>query len=259
MPSEYEALRAGNIARNNARLQQLGLDPDMMKKTKVARKRAARPTNLPKRQSKRARSEPPAVYNPDDASVDRERALESQRQGIANGHRLADGRWRGEQFGEVAGVPVGTVFGRGDYQRKGRTEMTETGFFVPWVQPEFLDKGGAGCYAVVLNNDNGLSDDHGDVVVYAGSGGRRRGQNRSAPQSFDQSWESATNAALQRNFKAGLPVRVVRGPKLAGRHGTASTGGGFRYDGLFSVEAAELQRTEASQLLTCMFTLRRQA
>ena len=42
-------------------------------------------------------------------------------------------------FGEVPGVPVGTVFGAGDYQRKGRTEMMETGFFRPWVTPEWFD------------------------------------------------------------------------------------------------------------------------
>jgi len=44
----------------------------------------------------------------------------------------------------------------------------------------------AGCYALILNNDNGLSSDNGDEVVYAGGGGRHRGQNRSAPQSFHQ-------------------------------------------------------------------------
>ena len=55
------------------------------------------------------------------------------------GWRLADGRWRGERFGEVPGVGVGTVFGKGDYQRKGRTEMMETGFFRPWVTPEWFE------------------------------------------------------------------------------------------------------------------------
>ena len=33
-----------------------------------------------------------------------------------------------------------------------------------------------GCYSIILNNDNGLSEDHGDVIKYAGSGGTRRGR-----------------------------------------------------------------------------------
>ena len=59
--------------------------------------------------------------------------------------------------------------------------MTDTGFHVPMVQPEFLEPNG-GCYALILNNDNGSSRDEGETVWYAGSGGRHRGQNRTAKQ-----------------------------------------------------------------------------
>merc|ERR1712054_40153 len=122
--------------------------------------------------------------------------------------------------------------------------MSKTGFFVPFVTPEFVSTSSnpadAGCYAIVLNNDNGLSRDMGDTIVYAGSGGRRRGQNRSAKQSFDQSWENLTNASLKANFEKQLPVRVIRGPKLDSKYGTGSGGGGFRYDGVYRVTKAEL-------------------
>ena len=64
-----------------------------------------------------------------------------------------------------------------------------------------------------------------------------------------------TNAALRLNAETGKPVRVVRGPKLQGAHGTSSSGGGYRYDGLFSVEKAELVRLPGSKLRTAMFTL----
>ena len=67
------------------------------------------------------------------------------------GARLSDGKWLGERFGEVKGVAVGAVFGAGDYQRKGRFEMTENGFFRPHVQPEWLDPL-LGCYSLILNN-----------------------------------------------------------------------------------------------------------
>ena len=35
----------------------------------------------------------------------------------------------------------------------------------------------------------------------------------------------------------GKPLRVIRGPKLQGGHGTADAGGGYRYDGLYKVAA----------------------
>ena len=46
--------------------------------------------------------------------------------------------------------------------------MSERGFHVGHVQPEWLDSGGEGCYSLILNNDNGLSSDHGEIFTYAG-------------------------------------------------------------------------------------------
>ena len=177
---------------------------------------------------------------------------------IAKGHRLSDGRWRGEKFGAVDGVPEGTCFGVGDFQRLGRQEMMENGFFRPFVTPEW-NHVTEGCFSIILNNDNPTSGskDDGNLIRYAGSGGRRRGQNRTAPQCFDQDWSNSTNAALRTNCETGRPVRVIRGPKLAGKHGTANNGGGYRYDGLYRVTRAELVRTEGG-LLTAMFTLEKE-
>lgn len=112
---------------------------------------------------------------------------------------------------------------------------------------------GDGYYSLIPNNDNGLSVDNGESFSYAGAGGRRRGQIRTAQQSFDQSWQSAVNAALRTNCRNQKPVRVIRGPKLAGNFSTAASGGGYRYDGLFRVTKAV--RTGPKRLLTCMFTL----
>ena len=71
------------------------------------------------------------------------------------------------------------------------------------------------------------------------------------------SWDSAVNRALRANCENGRPVRVVRGPKLPGPHSTATSGGGFRYDGLYGVTKAEMVRTGPKHLQTCMFTLQR--
>jgi hypothetical protein len=123
---------------------------------------------------------------------------------VDRGHRSkTDGRWRGEGYGAVPGVADGAVFGAGDYQRKGRFEMSESGFHVGHVQPEWLDSTGEGCFSLILNNDNGSSRDDGCIFTYAGAGGRRRGQNRTAQQSFDQSWDSAVNAALRKQCANG--------------------------------------------------------
>ena len=97
-----------------------------------------------------------------------------------------------------------------------------------------------------------------------------RGQNRTAPQSFHQSWSNVTNAALKKNCEKKLPVRVIRGPKLCGKHGTKASGGGYRYDGLYIVVKAEMrvcgggsgtkkrkEKKDGAGLRTAMFTLKR--
>ena len=258
---DYAASRAKNIAENKQKLHDLGiLRPAAT--TKPPKPRAAtrkrKELTAPERQSRRKRSEPPTLYTPVDQDAEKEAAALKAKEEVKQGWRLADGRWRGEGFGEVPGVPVGTVFGAGDYQRKGRTEMMDTGFFRPWVTPEWFNPNSP-CFAIIVNNDNGTSTDHGNKIMYAGAGGRRRGQNRSAAQSFDQSWASATNKALRLNYLKKQPVRVVRGPKCQGGHGTANAGGGYRYDGLFTVVKAELQRVGPRKLLTAMFTLEQAA
>jgi hypothetical protein len=256
MISSYEQKRLENMASNAAHLASLGIESLGSAKPKPKRvvKRKLL-TGPPVRSSARARQLPVPVYTPGSHEVIE---VSTHQEEIDRGARLKDGRWIGEKFGEVASVPVGTVFGQGDYQRRGRSEMEKNGFFRPFVTPEWnhLEDG---CFALILNNDNGLSHDKGDTIFFAGSGGRRRGQNRTAPQSFDQDWKNTTNAALRTNFKTGKAVRVIRGPKLAGKYGTASTGGGYRYDGLFSVVVAELVRDEKSGLRTAMFTLKKDA
>ena len=202
MTSEYERQRMRNIERNAAKLVELelvgnGLLPANLAAANVKRMTAARRrqkrgssgnTAAAPRRSLRAQQQPAAVYSAGQAKDERSELATQRRAQQQNGHRLADGRWRGERYGPVHGVGVGSVFGAGDYQRKGRFEMSETGFHVGHVQPEWLDPSGAGCcWSLVLNNDNGVSDFSSfETVVYAGAGGRNRGQNRTATQSYNQ-------------------------------------------------------------------------
>lgn len=267
--SAYEQRRILRIARNDAKLVELGLHagapkigsrPDALEVRRPRNKRRRTAKALParpKRRSRRAKSLPAAVYTPYLAEADRQDAVNQRTEERARGWRLSDGKWRGERFGHVKSVPCGTVFGAGDYQRLGRFEMSRTGFFLPKVTPEWIDSATKQVMALIVNNDNGLSKDDGDVLVYAGAGGRRRGQNRTAAQSFHQTWESATNAAFRASHRSGAPVRVIRGPKCRGAHGTSGTGGGYRYDGLYVVETAELVARGPRGLRTALFTLRK--
>lgn len=255
--SAYEADRAQNIARNREVLSQLGLgQPLFGQRSKcLPRPKKQKERRGPVRElSRRVRMLPTPMYTP---GLDEVMAEDAREADVSAGRRFPDGTWSGERFGEVEGIAVGTVFGLGDYQRLGRQEMMESGFFRPFVTPEWIAPG-EGCYAIILNNDNGSSTDEGSRILYAGSGGRRRGQNRTAAQSFDQGWSNATNAALRLNCKSGRPVRIVRGPKLQGEHGTGASGG-YRYDGLYIVEKAELVQLPGATFRTAMFTLVRKS
>jgi hypothetical protein len=255
MDNEYEAQRARNIARNAEELERLGIRRLIEKCPSALRKpRQRKAPRDPTRQSMRTRNLPTPAYTPD---LHEAMAADARTVDVEDGRRLPDGSWSGERFGHVEGVEQGRVFGFGDHQRLGRQEMTDSGFFRPFVTPEW-NAPGEGCYAVILNNDNGASTDGGDRILYAGSGGRRRGQNRTAPQSFDQDWHNLTNAALRQNCATGKPVRVIRGPKLQGGHGTGNAGGGYRYDGLYTVLKAELIQLRGARFRTAMFTLVRQ-
>lgn len=268
--SAYEKIREQNIARNHKILIDLGLDAgksliQVPSRRKTTKKRKRSPLSKNQKATSIRRSHRLQGVQPRARQDDRQRTSDTdqdpeiiKRDQVAKGWRTESGRWRGERFGHVPGVPVGTVFGAGDYQRKGRFEMSANGFFAPRVTPEWIDRHTKAAFSLVFNNDNGNSVDSFDVLRYAGAGGRHRGQNRTAVQSFHQTWKSATNAALRENCRLNLPVRVIRGPKAAG-FGTADQGGGYRYDGLYSVTKAELVPHGPRKLLTALFTLKKLA
>ena len=177
---EYEQARQERMAQNKAMLDTLGIENSIAGVASMQHKTAAHQQKKKKRQNtnvevQRRSSRAKGITPTAEESISNvEGAAPASVQKEDEGEKLPDGTWRGERYGEVSDVVVGQVFGAGDYQREGRFEMSRNGFFVPKVQPEWLEPG-KGCYSIILNNDNGLSQDHGDTIVYAGGGGRHRG------------------------------------------------------------------------------------
>ena len=134
MASAYERARLVNIARNEAKLRELNIgafknhireQQEFKRRQRIRRKRKAPSTSptRPLRRSRRAkRQPPPALYTAHEADEERKQEESQRQKEMSNGWRNNLGVWRGERFGEVPGVPVGTVFGSGDYQRVGRFE-----------------------------------------------------------------------------------------------------------------------------------------
>ena len=208
----YERARLANIERNERMLRELNLGAlkrDMRREERQRaerrrgaaqrreKKRKRKAAAQPQRRSRRARRLPPPKYTPDNAVEDAREEEQRREEEVANGWRDAEtGLWRGERFGEVPGVPVGTVFGEGDYQRKGALKchaLASSGRSSHLSGSTITQRRFS---LLLLNNDNGLSDvSRYGIIEYAGAGGRHRGQNRTAEQSFHQTWKSATNAA----------------------------------------------------------------
>ncbi|MGF7152652.1 YDG/SRA domain-containing protein [Novosphingobium gossypii] len=88
-----------------------------------------------------------------------------------------------------------------------------------------------GATAVVLSGGYPDDEDHGDVVIYTGHGGR--GGRGTTAQVKDQTFEAWGNAALAKSCRDGIPVRVFRG----GKHKEFRPKSGYRYDGLYRVES----------------------
>lgn len=116
-------------------------------------------------------------------------------------------------FGDLGGFPeVGGLYA-------DRRALREAGLHRPLEAG--IDYGPGGPAASVVLSGVYPDDDRGDIVIYTGQGGLARGTTRVVA---DQPL-SRGNAALIRNCRMGVPVRVVR-----------RVSGGLRYDGLYSVD-----------------------
>ncbi|KAK7058943.1 hypothetical protein VNI00_001567 [Paramarasmius palmivorus] len=142
-----------------------------------------------------------------------------------------------------------------------------------------ISGGTEGAYSVALSGGYEDDVDEGYAFTYTGSGGRDlKGTKtapknlRTAPQSFDQSFDDHRNRALKviegitSKYQPALifrkvssetkkPVRVIRGYKLDSRYAPYE---GYRYDGLYVVEKVWMEKGLNSKgYKVCKFAFKR--
>ncbi|KAI0348037.1 hypothetical protein BDW22DRAFT_47112 [Trametopsis cervina] len=175
------------------------------------------------------------------------RAAEKEPMGVQN--RTYDPK----TFGSIPNVPVGTWW-------ETRKECSIAAIHAPWVAG--ISGGPDGCYSVALSGGYEDDVDLGEGFTYTGSGGRdlkgtkHNPKNlRTAPQSYDQTFDTKDNRALLKSVETRKPVRVIRGYKLHSRYAPAE---GYRYDGLYTVEKAWQEKgLNPKGYLVCKFAFKR--
>ncbi|KAJ1302291.1 hypothetical protein OPQ81_001108 [Rhizoctonia solani] len=156
-------------------------------------------------------------------------------------------------FGLIPGVPIGSWW-------ETRAECSAAAIHAPFVAG--ISGGPEGAYSVALSGGYDDDIDMGDAFTYTGSGGRdlkgtaKNPKNlRTAPQSSHQSFEHSFNKALKISSETRKPVRVIRGFKLPSVYAPEA---GYRYDGLYVVERAWMDRgNNPKGWQVCKFAFRR--
>jgi putative restriction endonuclease len=127
----------------------------------------------------------------------------------------------GPVFGHIPGYPEGSWF-------PNRAALADAGVH-RHRQAGISGSPNHGADSIVLSGGYEDDEDHGDVIVYTGYGGRDPATGK---QVSDQPF-SLWNRALAYSSLNGFPVRVIRG---AGHDSPYSPGTGYSYDGLYSVD-----------------------
>jgi len=99
-----------------------------------------------------------------------------------------------------------------------------------------------GAESVVLSGGYTDDLDRGDIILYTGMGGR----NHATGEQVANQQLTGANRALARNVESGQSVRVVRG---AGATSKWAPDDGYRYDGLYRVDAYWKETGEAGYLI----------
>ncbi|MFJ7211232.1 YDG/SRA domain-containing protein [Amycolatopsis sp. NPDC098790] len=142
-------------------------------------------------------------------------------------------------YGDIPGYPEGSMFA-------SRAEVAESGVHRA-LQAGIVGTGELGAESIVSSGGYEDDDDRGEELIYTGHGGRdERGR-----QVADQTFAAPGNAALLTSSQTKEPVRVVRGPDPKSPHAPDQ---GYRYDGLYRVEAAAMERGQGDYLV-CRFQM----
>ncbi|KAJ3774966.1 PUA-like domain-containing protein [Lentinula raphanica] len=285
----YEKQRSINIAKNRKLLAELGLDKPFFdpiekpgKPKATAKKRKAdqiednsRSTstnkklsrnssdtssdqdNTPLRRSTRnqgkkvdySKEKVSKDYIPDSFKAGIRTTSNTGPMGREDGKRIHDPK----KFGSIPGIEVGTWW-------ETRQGCSADAIHAPWVAG--ISGGPEGAYSVALSGGYDDDVDEGYAFTYTGSGGRDlKGTKtapknlRTAPQSSDQTFDNPFNAALKRSSETKKPVRVIRGFKS---HSNYAPTEGYRYDGLYVVESAWMEKgLNAKGYLVCKYLFKR--
>ncbi|OCF43615.1 hypothetical protein I317_02506 [Kwoniella heveanensis CBS 569] len=194
---------------------------------------------IPTKSNRQRRREDDGEGSENDEAYEAERDRELMRRAQKLGVRTQDPK----TFGHIPGVEVGTWWA---------TSPTVAG-----ISGNALE----GAYSVALSGGYPDDVDLGYAFTYTGSGGRdlkgtkQKPKNlRTAPQTYDQSFDNTFNAALKRSAETKLPVRVIRGFKLPSLYAPET---GYRYDGLYVVEKAWMAKGLTKGLKVCRYAFKR--
>lgn len=125
-------------------------------------------------------------------------------------------------FGHIPGIPVGSTFAN-------RIQLSLTRVHRP-RRAGISGSASEGADSIVIAGAYEDDLDEGKVIIYAGHGGRDAKTGKQAAHQTITGY----NAALVRSFQTSLPVRVIRG---ATEHSVYAPAEGYRYDGLYKVNA----------------------
>lgn len=286
MISDYEKTKVAQIAKNRELLRSLGLEKPQVEPKEKPRKKAPPPKR--KASSETEEVDAPAAKiqrvevedsekEPGSGSsglrrssrnsgkkidYSKEQSIGSPQPVIRNklsGNDGPMGREAGKRvhdprtFGHIPGVAVGTWW-------LTREACSRDAIHAPWVGG--ISGGPQGAHSVVLSGGYDDDVDLGYAFTYTGSGGRDlKGTKtapknlRTAPQSSDQSFDNNFNKMLLRSCETKNPVRVVRGFKVRSKYAPSE---GYRYDGLYTVEKAWLEKGLNSKgYLVCKYAFKR--
>ncbi|CCO36219.1 E3 ubiquitin-protein ligase UHRF1 [Rhizoctonia solani AG-1 IB] len=192
-------------------------------------------------------SRPDMLWNEDDSDAGEDE------EGKVRVNKLVGRVHDPKTFGLIPGVPIGSWW-------ETRAECSGAAIHAPFVAG--ISGGPEGAYSVALSGGYDDDIDMGDAFTYTGSGGRdlkgtaKNPKNlRTAPQSSHQSFNHSFNKALKVSSETRKPVRVIRGFKLPGVYAPET---GYRYDGLYIVERAWMDRgNNPKGWKVCKFAFRR--
>jgi len=147
-------------------------------------------------------------------------------------------------YGHIPGYPVGSTF-------KSRDQLLKSGVHAQsqaGISGDSSENGGA--FSICISGGYEDNRDDGEKITYVGSGGQ---DPDTGEQAEHQKFEHPPNKALEISYHTKRPVRVVRGKNDKSYYSPLK---GFRYDGLYVVDKAELRRGKKGFKM-CFFELRR--